>query len=301
MKKWLLILILGLVLTGCGQEAEEKDEKDKPVVEEGVEQAEDDEQMGTLEPTPEATAEPTPESTVEPTPEPTAEPTPEPTAEPTPEPIPELTLNSELQETDNPHIMEILNLSATYTDSVDNTYCFSYKIPQFHADTESAKDMNQRIVDDIFPYVEEEFETMQYECSLLYGYIDYNVFECGDIVSILVTIPYPNDCRAYYTYIYDFASGKEVTNVELLALRGMTEESFVEAACKMEEEYWNEMLGNVPENSDDREWYQNSLEDTKAMTTPDLSMYLDEDGTLKAFIPFPSMAGASWYYHLCEF
>ena len=46
---------------------------------------------------------------------------------------------------------------------------------------------------------------------------------------------------------------------------------------------------------------EETLEETKAMTTPDLPMYLDEDGILKVYIPFPSLAGASWYYHLCDF
>ena len=92
-----------------------------------------------------------------------------------------------------------------------------------------------------------------------------------------------------------------MTNAELLALRGMTGEGFVEAACKMEEEYWTQMCEGVPENSEDREWYQDALEYTKARTTTNLPMYLDVDGTLKVYIPFPSMAGASWYYELREF
>lgn len=305
MKKWLLILILGLTLTGCGQEAEESTEGDAPVAEEGAEQAE--EQTTTSEPTAEPTAEPMPEATAEPTPEPTPDPASESTPEPTPEPVseeedtPGFTLNLELQETDNPRIMEILNASETYTDSVDNTYYFSYRIPQFHAESENAKTVNQRIVDDILPYVEDEFETMELDCSLNHIHIGYQVFECGDIVSILVTIPYDNDVRDYYTYSYDFKNENEVTNAELLALRGMTEESFVETACKMEEEYWNGMLSSIPENSEDRDWFEETLNETKAITTPDLPMYLDEDGTLKVYIPFPSLAGASWYYDLCDF
>lgn len=217
------------------------------------------------------------------------------------ESMPEITLNLELQETDNPRIMEILNVSDTYMDSVDNTYCFSYQIPQFNVGSESAKSVNQRMVDDILPYVESEFETMALDCSLTHGRIGYEVFEYGDIVSVLVTIPYDNDVRYYYTYSYDFENDKEVTNAELLALHGMTEEGFVEAACKMEEEYWTKMCESVPENSEDREWFQEAIEETKARTTTDLPMYLDADGTLKVFVPFPSMAGASWYYELCDF
>ncbi|MBR4965596.1 MAG: hypothetical protein IKY53_03790, partial [Lachnospiraceae bacterium] len=81
----------------------------------------------------------------------------EPASEQTSDSVPELTLNSELQVTDNPRIGEILNVSGVYTDSVDNTCHYAYQIPQFFADTESAKKMNQRIVDEILPEIESEF------------------------------------------------------------------------------------------------------------------------------------------------
>jgi hypothetical protein len=64
--------------------------------------------------------------------------------------------------TDNPRIGEILNVSGVYTDSVDNTWHYAYQIPQFFADTESAKKMNQRIVDEILPEIESEFSVMKH-------------------------------------------------------------------------------------------------------------------------------------------
>lgn len=210
--------------------------------------------------------------------------------------VPELNLNSELQVTDNPRIGEILNVSGVYTDSVDNTCHYAYQIPQFFADTESAKKMNQRIVDEILPEIESEFSVMKHGGSLWIGCIWYEVFEYGDMVSLLVTIPYPNDVRFYYAYTYDFANGKEVTNLELLAMRQMTGESFVETAHEMEEAYWDKSWEFNPELKSIAE-----LEESKALTTPELPMYLNADGTLNVFIPFPSVAGASWYYHLCEF
>lgn len=50
------------------------------------------------------------------------------------------------------------------------------------------------------------------------------------MVSILVSVPYDNDIMLYCTYTYNFENNKEVTNKELLASHGMTEESFVELA-----------------------------------------------------------------------
>ena len=192
----------------------------------------------------------------------------------------------------------ILNVSGVYTDSVDNTSHYAYQIPQFFADTESAKKMNQRIVDEILPEIEAEFSAMKNGGSLWIGCIWYEVFEYGDMVSVLVTIPYPNDGREYYAYTYDFANGKEVTNPELLAMYGMTEESFVQKAYEAQEASWEKFLESVPADFPYRDsTYE--LEIAKGLTTPDLPMYLDADGTLKVFVPLPSMV-TDWYWVLYE-
>ena len=259
------------------------------------------EDVGTANSLPTQTEEPTPEPTAAPTPEPTEEPTAAPTQEPDDinDGVQEMTLKLELKVTENPRINEMLNVSGSYTDSVDNEGTFSYQIPQFNADSESAKTVNQRIVDDIYPLVEAEFETMAIKASLLNGFITYDVMEWDNTVSILVMVPYDNDIRAYYTYSYDFVNDKEMTNIELLAMKGMTEESFVETACKMGLEYIEKLFEGT--DVDVMEEYKNCIEDAKDATTVDLPMYLDEEGALKVYIPFPSAAGANWYYHLCEF
>ena len=91
---------------------------------------------------------PTVESTEAPTPIPTLAPTPEPTPIPTPEPtpIPEITLKLELKDTEHPRIMEILDFSGEFMDELNNMKSnYSYQIPQFRADSDSAKSLNQRI------------------------------------------------------------------------------------------------------------------------------------------------------------
>ncbi|MBQ7359143.1 MAG: hypothetical protein IJW63_03495 [Lachnospiraceae bacterium] len=228
-----------------------------------------------------------------------------PTQEPTTKPediddnSQEMTLKLELMETDDPQIMDILFVSGIYTDSVNNIASYSYKIPQFNADSESAKMVNQRIVDDIYPLVEGEFELMSMGGSLINCAITYEVMKYGDIVAILVSVPYDNDVMNYYAYSYDFKNDKELRNQDLLGFRGMSEEDFVEKACEMELAYFKEISEGLSEEI--KEGYKDIIEEAKAVTTIDLPMYLDEEGILNVYIPFPSLAGASWYYYLCEF
>lgn len=205
----------------------------------------------------------------------------------------------ELQATDNQRIMTLLDVSGSYTDSVGNPGDYHYQLPQFNADSESAKTLNKRIEAEISKPIEDEFFNMEGGYSLMCYTITYEVFEYGDIVAIVVTVPYPNDYRLYYAYTYDFAQDKELTNADLLAMNNMTEEEFVEKACQMGEDYFmNQASGMGMTEQEDIDLY---MEDAKKATTADLPMFYDENGVLNAYVPFPSIAGAVYYYHLCQF
>ncbi len=223
--------------------------------------------------TEESVSEQSEEQSLEPMSEQSSESASEQTSEPESDFGSELIRDLEIQETDNPRIMEY---SGMYKDDSGDDKYF-YQIPQFVADTESAKKMNQRIFEEIMPRMgSEEWD------------IWYEVFEYGDMVSVLVTIPYPNDVRWYYAYTYDFVNGKEVTNSELLAMYGMTGESFVQKSYEAQAVAWEEFLESVPEDYPYRDsTYE--LEVAKELTTPDLPMYLDADGTLKVFVPLPDI------------
>ena len=233
-------------------------------------------------PTEVPTAEPQPTDTPTPTFVPTSEPTETPTPTPEPTPIPEITLELELKDTEHPRIMEILDFTGRYTDSVNNEGGYSYQIPQFRADSDSAKSLNQRIVDDILPYVEHEVDCMSSGSSLLHYGIHYEITEFEDIVSILIKIPYPNDGLAFYVYNYDFVKDRELTNADILAKKGMTEEAFIEAAHELQGESMNRLLDNIPDEY--KEEYLYMLKEANELTKVDTSMYLDEDGTLNAIV-----------------
>ena len=220
-----------------------------------------------------------------PTVEPTEAPTPIPTLAPTPEPtpIPEITLKLELKDTEHPRIMEILDFSGEFMDELNNMKSnYSYQIPQFRADSDSAKSLNQRIVDEIFPYVESEANVIMGGSSLLHYGIHYEITEFEDIVSILIKIPYPNDGLEFYIYNYDFAKDKELTNAEILAIKGMTEEAFIEAAHELQRDDLDWFLDDIPDEY--KEGYLYMLKEAKELTKVDTPMYLDEDGTLNAVI-----------------
>lgn len=284
MKKRILVtgLLLAIVfsMAACNKEEVTKEVASPTQTEVPTEKPKTTEEpISTFTPIPEPTEAPTPMPTLAPTPESTETPTPT----PKPTPIPEITLKLELKDTDHPQIMEILDFSGEFMDELNNMKSnYSYQIPQFRADSDSAKSLNQRIVDEIFPYVESEANVIMGGSSLLHYGIHYEITEFEDIVSILIKIPYPNDGLEFYIYNYDFAKDMELTNAEILAKKGMTEEAFIEAAHELQEESMNRLLDNIPDEY--KEGYLYMLKEAKELTKVDTPMYLDEDGTLNAVI-----------------
>ena len=212
----------------------------------------------------------------------------------------EVYFEMEFKVTDNPRIAEILNVSGTYTDSVGNVDNYHYRIPQFNADSESAKALNERIMYDVIDEIQDEFFCMDNGYSLFCYNISYEVIENGDVVAILVSVPYPNDCMDYYAYTYDFGQDKEISNAELLTMFEWTEEAFVEEACRREKEHFQRQIENMyPDMTDeDINYYIHSA---VTETTVDLPMYIGADGMLYVYLPVPSVAGAEWYYGLESF
>ncbi len=206
----------------------------------------------------------------------------------------------ELQSTDNSKVNVILNLSGTYTDIVGNTNNYVYQIPQFNADSDSAKLLNERIVEDLYDVINDEVQTMPTGCSLFCYSVTYEVVEYENIVAIIASVPYPNDVFLRFAYSYDFENKKEFTNTDILATRGITEEIFITEALRREKEYFQRQVDSIYPGMAEEEMnalMQSAINDT----TGDLPMYIGADGTIYAYVPFPSLAGADWYYSLEKF
>ncbi len=212
----------------------------------------------------------------------------------------EVDFKRELKETDNPRILELLNVSGTYSDGFNREH-YHYQIPQFNADSESAKALNKRIEDDLSEIIDQEGTNILGGYSLVTNSVTYDVFGNGNITAIVVTVPYPNDCMDYLAYTYDFKDNKELTNAELLAMSGLTEEGFVAEVCRLQKEDFIELAKNWPNPMTDPEMINEYIAIVNEYASVDLPIYINETGKLQVYIPFASLAGADWYYQLRDF
>ena len=130
----------------------------------------------------------------------------------------------------------------TYTDSVGNVYNYSYKIPAFSGGSEDAERINKYFDDALRPIVEDELAAMEDELSLTTGGIKCEVFESGDVTSVLVSVYYPNDYIQYYTASMNTRENREMNNADIAAAYGIDEDDLPdklreEAKAAVEEYY----------------------------------------------------------------
>ena len=132
----------------------------------------------------------------------------------------------------NPGVYFTEDKSGTYTDSVGNVYNYSYKIPAFSGGSEDAERINKYFDDALRPIVEDELAAMEDELSLTTG-VKCEVFESGDVTSVLVSVYYPNDYIQYYTASMNTRENREMNNADIAAAYGIDE---VDLPDKLREE-----------------------------------------------------------------
>ena len=123
----------------------------------------------------------------------------------------------------------VIDESGSYTDSVGNNYEYSYKLPAFSGGSEDAERINKRLDAALRPIIEGELEAMKGGVSLMAGSALCDVYENGDITSVLVSVCYPNDYVEYYTASMNIREGREMNNKDLAAILGVEEYALPDA------------------------------------------------------------------------
>lgn len=195
---------------------------------------------------------------------------------------------------------------------------YSYSIPYINIDSVDAKKINTEIESYYKPLVEEELKNESEGLSVIMGNIKYNSYINDNILSVVVSNTYPNDCIYYKVYNLDIYNGTVITNTDIISLKNMTESKFLD---KLKELYENEFISaygskeklinnmrNAPAG-----WTESELQEqakfydeqfNKTISTNNYSiktpMFLNENGKISVIAKIYSMAGADSYEHILD-
>lgn len=195
-----------------------------------------------------------------------------------------------------PQITELYNEDFDYTDGVGNSGHYTYHVPQIEADTQGAEAINKAISDAYTPIVNGVLEDVSDKVSLSCFYVAWESYQYENILSLVVSCGWDADVNEYNVYLYDIASGQQLTTADLLKALDVEETAFLEAvrraaAAKFDTQYGAIAGGDTDEFlTERRDW---TLSDENI--NMDVRTYADGDGKLHVVLPIGSIAGADSY------
>ena len=195
-----------------------------------------------------------------------------------------------------PQITELYNEDFDYTDGVGNSGHYAYRVPQIEADTQGAEAINGAISDEYTPIVNGVLEDVSDKVSLSCFYVAWESYQYENILSLVVSCGWDADVNEYNVYLYDIASGQQLTTADLLKALDVDETVFLEAvrraaAAKFDTQYGAIAGGDTDEFlTERRDWTLSDENINMSVRT-----YADGDGKLHVVLPIGSVAGADSY------
>ena len=194
-----------------------------------------------------------------------------------------------------PQIEELYSEDFDYTDSMGNSGHYTYRVPQIAADTQGAADINRAIEETYGPIVREVLESVSGGFSVIWTSISWETYQYNNILSLVVFYSFDIGGDHYNVYLYDIASGQQLTTADLLSALNVDDTTFLNALRQAAAERFDGQYNPIPANSEEflaerREW---TLSDENIRM--DVPAYADASGTLYVVLPIGSIAGASEY------
>ena len=212
---------------------------------------------------------------------------------------------------DDSLITEAISKEGSFTDEHGQEWDYSYHIPQLADDTADAESIDKAIMNilssDAQATLSSSSVTKMPETH--YADISWQSHWNGSLLSLSLHLTgWASDIASYEVYHYDFASGRRLTNAQVLDRFDVSREDFIAALRCAAAQTFDSIYApwNTPGLSSDSENFGSmciELASMRAWTIAEgnyeldtLLFYLDGDNSFTAFHPVGSVAGADWYY-----
>lgn len=193
---------------------------------------------------------------------------------------------------------------------------YLYKIPYVNIDSEEVDTVNREIENYYKPLIEKELNNEKEGLSITMGKIEYNSYLNENVLSLVISNIYPNNCIYYKVYNIDIYKGKEISNTELINQKNTKD---TELLNKMKELYKQKFISlygtkdsyinnlrnssagwSEEELKQQSDLYEKQLNRTTSIDNYSIetSMFLDENENINVIANIYSLAGAESYYYV---
>ena len=195
-------------------------------------------------------------------------------------------------------VYELYSADGSYEDGVGNRVTYSYHVPQVHADTPAAEEINREIAENFGERVEAQLRNMEGGYSLWSWRTEWEAYWSGSQLFLLITADEDGDMTEYGAYGYDLESGSRITNEMILQQKGISEEEYLEKLRDAVSRLFEELYRPIPEGVKTSLTHDGLLEETLGWLSTDRPIFLNRFGELETWAEIATPAGAGKYSHL---
>lgn len=228
-------------------------------------------------------------------------------------------INNEISETKVNKVNKLdENKDIVYASFSKYSSEYSYSIPYINIDSADAKKINDEIESYYKPLVEAEIKNETEGLSVIMYNVKYNSYVNDNVLSLIVSCEYPNDCIGYKVYNLDIYKGTIISNDDILNMKNLNETKFLGLLKEIYEKEFISSYGtkeafinnlkNAPvgwtesEIQEQTKEYERQLNktvssDNYSIKTP---IFLNENGKICIVGTIYSMAGAEAYDHIID-
>lgn len=203
-------------------------------------------------------------------------------------PLPETVSVADLVET-------VWDETLTWTDKQKYDNSFTGSVPELFPFSEDAVRVNGEIQDVLWEKINRELQNQEKKDSQKYLSAGYRAYLNGDVLSVMTWADDNHDRAEYDVWNLDLETGKQLTEQEMAARLGLSEEAYIQLITEAVTDAFYERCGNV-ENAPDPEFYQQQFDACISQENlAKVKLYFGEGGEVILIAPIIPIAGASSY------
>lgn len=198
-------------------------------------------------------------------------------------------------------VSELYSEDGNATDDTGYTYTYSFHVPQIKDDTPAAASINIEIAALYGELAADGLNSIKNKEEPGYNIVMYDTYRSGDVLSLVVKCAYYYGAyEGFSTYNYDTAKGVELTNADILAMKGITEEQYLYSLRCAAVKFYDDQYF-LSDGDDGFDFSPGNYRERRVWTlsdrniTSETPLYLDNDGVLHTIAAVGSNVGGAWF------
>ena len=214
-------------------------------------------------------------------------------------PVKEAITLTEAEEVKNDYIYEKYHYEGECTAG-NEKHEYKFRLPQLKSTSSEAEEINRKIIGKYERLVKEQMKCAE-NSDMFYDNIYWQSYINNGLLSIVIVDDnFAHDYKSYSVYVFDTKTEKAVSNSEVLAAAGISENDFISKAKETAEELFAKVDFSHVDDAEKIKQERLAHVMSKNNISINTPMFIDDSGTLNAIIEIAQSGGADYIYEIIK-